>query len=138
MNAVRVHHFIERATDHLESMRITRRDSYFNSAALLAIHCALCYSDALRTGLGGEKLSSDNHQRAVAELDKLIPSRRIPDRTGIAHLSQLIAKKSLVAYGDKRLAPQDFLDLVTKAERFARWANGVGKELKIQGWRDDA
>ena len=136
MHGIRVQHFIGRATDYLEAMRLTQRNAYLNAAALLAIHCALSYSDALRTGLGSDTLSSDDHRYAVSDLEQLVSKKRISDRTGITQLAGLLSKKSKVAYGSKRLAIQDFSDLVTKAERFVRWANNVGKELKIEGWRN--
>jgi hypothetical protein len=138
MQSVQVQHHIRRATDFLDGMHLTRNDKDFlNSSALLAIHSAVSYSDALRVGLGALTVSADDHRKAVDELERLLPVSRLIDRTGFAHLRGLISKKSLVAYGSQRLNDQDFLGLVTKAERFAKWANSVGKQLKIEGWRDD-
>jgi hypothetical protein len=53
MQAVRVEHYIRRANDFLDGMRLTNLDeSLLSSSALLAIHSAVSYSDALRIGLG--------------------------------------------------------------------------------------
>jgi hypothetical protein len=113
-------------------------DAFLNSSALLAIHCAISYSDALRVGLGGsETTAAEDHSFAATDLERLLSARRFEDRTGFRHLRGLLSKKTLVAYGSHHLNDSDFLDLVTKAERFATWANRVGQQLHIQGWRDD-
>jgi hypothetical protein len=136
MDALRVEHHLRRADDFLEGTRFTTDDaSVANSSALLAIHSALSYNDALRAGLGAAKLSANDHSSVVNDMDRLIPPNRIRDRSGLEQLKILLAKKSAVAYGDGRIAAQDMKALTTRAERFARWANNIAKELKIEGWR---
>jgi len=135
MQAVEVEHYIRRATDFLEGMELTRSDlSYWNSSALLAIHSALSYSDALRRGLGDDTLSADDHRQAVASLERRLIAREVRDRTGLRHLNFLLARKTLVAYGGERLERTDYEALFTRAERFARWADVTGTLLKIEGW----
>ncbi len=119
-------------------MKLLRtEDEFLNASALLAIHSAISYNDALRVGLDDYDLSADDHLDAAGDLEKLLATRRFDDRAGLKHLRGLLKKKSLVAYGSHHLNVQDFRDLVTKAERFEIWANKVGRELKIEGWRDD-
>lgn len=129
-------HYIHRATDFLEGMQLTRTDeSYWNSSALLAIHSAVSYSDALRLGLGDQKLSADDHQKSADSLQKLLASKHLEDQAGFKHLRFLLSKKNLVAYGDQRLEHSDYEMLFTKAERFARWADKIGSQLNIEGWK---
>jgi hypothetical protein len=134
MQAVQVQHYIQRATDFLEGMQLTRADqSYWNSSALLAIHSAVSFTDALRTGLGDQELP-DDHKKAVVALQRLLPAKRLEDQTGFRHLQYLISKKNLVAYNNQRLERTDYEALFTKAERFAKWANNVGRRLNVKGW----
>ena len=93
---MQVQHYIHRATDFLEGMQLTRTDeSYWNSSALLAIHSAVSYSDALRLGLGDQKVSADDHQKSADSLQKLLASKHLEDRAGFKHLRFLLSKKNL-------------------------------------------
>lgn len=136
MQSVRVQHYIQRATDLLEGMQLTRTDSsYWNSSALLAIHSAVSYSDALRVGLGDHSLASDDHGKAADALQKVLPSKNPDKNHGLGHLRYLLSKKHLVTYGDHRLERTDYETLFTKAERFAQWADKIGSQLNIEGWQ---
>jgi len=139
MQAVQVEHYVQRAADFFYAMLSLRDDeSYRNSSALLAIHSALSYSDALRVGLGDERLAADDHSRAADALRQMLPSNNnVSDQTGLGHLRYLLSNKSRVAYGSQRLAAKEFEMLYTRAERFATWANHVSRQLKIEGWTHD-
>jgi hypothetical protein len=138
MQAVQVQLYIHRAIDFLEGMQLTRTDEYYwNSSALLAIHSAVSYSDALRLGLGDQKLSADDHQKAADSLQKLLASKHLEDQAGFKHLRFLLSKKNLVAYGDQRLEYTDYEALFTRAERFAQWAGKTGRKLNLAGWQHD-
>jgi hypothetical protein len=93
------------------------------------------YSDALRIGLGDRKLSADDHRQAADELQKALPFGNAGDHTGIKHLRYLLSKKHLVAYGDQRLEQADYETLFTRAERFALWADRMGNQLDMEGWK---
>jgi len=116
-------------------MQFLRDDeSYRNSSALLGIHSAISYCDALRTGLEDETLASENHQMAADALQRLLSTRYTGNDDGLRHLKALLSKKSAVAYGSRRLGNNDFQLIFTQAERFTKWANSVGSQLKIEGW----
>ena len=136
MQAVQMQHYIQRATDFLEGMQLTRNDqSYLNSSALLAIHSAVSFTDALRLGLGDQSLASDDHKKAADSLQKMLSTRNTDEQTGLGHLRYLLSRKHLVAYGNRRLERTDYETLFTKAERFAKWADKIGVQLKIEGWQ---
>lgn len=138
MQAVQVQHYIQRATDFFNGMQLTRdEEPYRNSSALLAIHSAVSYTDALRTGLGDENLSGDDHRQAADALRPLLNTRSVKAQDGVGHLQYLISRKSSVAYGSERLGANEFLSLVIRAERFAKWANGIGRQLNLEGWNYD-
>lgn len=127
--------FLDRAQDFLLGMQLLREDDlYRNSSALLGIHAAVAYTDALRVGLGDESLAADDHQGAVSSLRQLVGSRGQEVECGLKHLRSLVSKKSAVAYGKRRLAAEDYQLIFTQAERYAKWANAAGGQLKIEGW----
>ncbi len=124
--------YLNRAQDFARGMGLMRDDpAYTQSAALLAIHSAIAYSDALRTGLGDAVLSSDDHQSALKTLRSLIDADEV---SGLAQLQKLLTYKSAVSYGNRRMDVQRLKLLCTESQRFARWANTLGT-AKILGWR---
>jgi hypothetical protein len=138
MPAIQVEHYLKRAADFSYVVLVLRGDeSHRNSSALLAIHAAISYSDALRAGLGDVKLGVDDHSKAADALKRVLALKVVDDETGLGHLRYLLSNKSLVAYGDQRINAKDFEMLFTKAERFVAWANRIGMQLKIEGWTDD-
>jgi hypothetical protein len=138
MQGRQVQHYIERATDFTRGMKLMSDDEdHMNSSALLAIHSAISYSDALRAGLGDARLSSDDHRSAADTLQGLLKSTRVKEQKGLRHFKLLLSKKSRVAYSDQPLSLTECKDLITAAERFEVWANQVGKHLNLEGWTHD-
>jgi hypothetical protein len=138
MSALTVEHYLQRARDFFLGMHLVRdADAYRNSAALLAIHSAVSFSDALRTGLGDVRLASDNHDQAADSLRRLLVPKRVELGNGLNHLKNLLASKSGVAYGNERLSDNELRKLILGAERFSAWANDMGKLLGLEGWTDD-
>ncbi len=135
MAAIHVQHFLDRAQDFLQGMQLLREgELYRNSSALLGIHAAVAYTDALRVGLGDETLASEDHQAAVKALRLLLLSSGQDVESGLRHLRSLLGKENVVAYGDRRLSTNDYQLIFTQAERFAKWANMAGDQLHIEGW----
>jgi hypothetical protein len=104
------------------------------SPAQLGINCAISYSDALRSGMGREKLSSGDHSTAASDLESLLKSRNVESRKGIGHLKKLLRMKNRIAYDPVMVRENEVDDAVKQAERFADWAEEAGRKLKIEGW----
>jgi hypothetical protein len=139
MNALRVGHYIGRADDFYRGLELIRGEQdYRCSSALLAIHSAISYSDALRVGLGETQVHADDHRGALASLKRLLGSRRIKDEGGFAQFEYLISMKTFVAYGNQRLDEKRWMRINLSAERFANWVWRVAKELNMEGWSDGA
>ena len=146
MIAFEVQHFLGRARDLLEGMKIlVNAEAYIlgenvvqfrHSPALLGIHCAISYCDALRIGLGSSKVSSENHGSATEDLKRCLKGK-IESLRGTEHLGNLLAKKSRIAYAPAMVRENEVEEIVKHAERFALWAEETGKKLKIEGWGDD-
>lgn len=136
MEAVEVQNFLARARDFLKGMELLQDDlaEYRSSSALLGIHGAISYSDALRTGLGSEDVSSDDHRNAARELKRLLTDRNFDKPQGADRPGKLLGKKSTVEYSADALKESTAKEIVDQAQRFAAWAEETGKKLKIEGW----
>ena len=139
MVAVQVQHYRGRAQDFLEGMKFLKDDlaGFRYSCALLGIHGAISYCDALRIGLGSETVSSDDHGKAATDLRSLLSAQRVERPQGLGHLEKLLGKKSRIAYAREASDVGDIEQIVQHAERFAAWAEKLGKALRIKGWEDD-
>jgi hypothetical protein len=139
MIAITVQHHLSRARDFFKGMDLLKDDldGYQYSSALLGIHSAVSYCDALRIGMGSETLSSDDHRSAAKELRTLLSSRRYEEQNGVDRLERLLGQKSMIAYSQERANEKNIKSVVQQAERFALWAERAGKRLRIEGWGDD-
>ncbi len=137
MISVQVQHYLSRARDFLQGVDLLKEDldEYKYSSALLGIHAAISYCDAMRVGLGSERLSSEDHLSAVADLKSHLGARKLNASKGTDRLQRLLGVKSKIAYGPYA-SGLDFGRVVQDAIRFAAWAELAGKTLRIEGWRD--
>lgn len=136
MKSVDVQLYLNRARDFLRGMTLLKDDlTEFNySPALLGIHGAISYCDALRIGLGGKAVSSENHKSAARELKLLLASRECNDKQGIERLRNLLGYKGVVAYSVDRVSEKEIKLIIQHAERFALWAERTGTQLNLEGW----
>jgi len=147
MITVEVQHHLSRARDFVEGMSRLLKEEMFvleddfvrfrYSPALLGIHGAISYCDALRIGLGSEKLSSDDHRNATRELKSLLAERKLQGTEGADRLDKLLGKKSRIAYAREASDDTGIKQITLHAERFAKWAEAAGRALKIEGWGDE-
>ncbi len=136
MGAVQVQHYLGRARDFFNGMRLLREDlsEYKASSALLGVHSAISYSDALRVGMGCADVSSDDHRNSTSDLRVRLASRKFEKMQGTTRLERLISRKNGVAYACEALRENEIEELVKQAERFASWAEEAGRQLQIEGW----
>jgi len=142
MATVEVQHFLDRARDFLKGKDLLRDkkllgddlDLYRLSFALLGIHCAISYSDALRTGMGCEKVSLEDHSQAANDLRKRLKSRSFENLKGISHLESLIKMKNKIEYEPITIKENQIEEIMKHAKRFAEWADTTGRNQQIEGW----
>ena len=136
MAAVVVQSYLARARDFLKGMEFLQNDlaEYRSSSALLGIHSAISYSDALRSGMGSADVSLDDHGNAAQELKRLLTVRRFDRPQGADRLSKLLGMKSRVEYSSDTLKETTAKEIIVQAERFAAWAEETGTKLQIEGW----
>ena len=136
MAAVEVQCFLARARDFLKGMELLKDDLavFRSSSALLGIHAAISYSDALRSGMGSRDVSSDDHRIAAQELKRLLAARNFDRQQGADRLNRLLGMKSKVEYSAHTLKENSAKDIIDQAQRFAAWAEDTGAKLQIEGW----
>jgi enoyl-CoA hydratase/carnithine racemase len=114
--------FFERANHLSAARRLVADDADFTSAlALLAVHSAISWSDAVAVKLVGSVVKNEDHMTAAQTLEKRCASRRL-NRDGLKHLKKLIQEKSKISYGDQRTTSDAARALSISAERFEIWA----------------
>jgi hypothetical protein len=122
-------HYVEKADHFFQAMKLLSDDmpAYSSSVGLLAVHCSISLNDAIAVGVTGKRSKSEGHRRAAMDLERLCKANKVTDRKGVQHLSWLLARKTDVAYGEKRLERNDLLLAKDKAERFQAWAYNIFK-----------
>jgi hypothetical protein len=98
--------------------------AYASAAALLAVHSAISYSDALLIGLGGARPRGENHREAISALRLVCTGAKIEPR-GIAHLQKLLSAKTDISYGEKPVNEVRIAALCDAATRFETWVERV-------------
>jgi hypothetical protein len=140
MQVVRMRVYLAKARDFLDGMKLSSELAESEcraSSALLAVHSAISYGDALWVGLGQKETAAQGHKSRAPRLKKLLNERSYPRQQGLMHLERLLGYKTNVAYSDTSVTEKQVKVMIDHALRFSTWANTVGSELKIEGWRDD-
>jgi len=118
--------YYRRATQLADAMKLCRDDlpAYASAAALLAVHSAISYSDALLIGFSGTRPRGENHREAVTALKRACTKAKI-DQAGIKHFQSLASAKTDISYGEKRVDDERVAALCIAAERFQVWAERI-------------
>ena len=118
--------YYRRATQLADAMKLCQDDptAYASAAALLAVHSAISYSDAVLLGLGSSRPRGENHREAITALKRACTRAGI-EIQGLPHFQRLIGAKSDISYGDKQVDNDRVKALCAAAERFQVWAERV-------------
>ncbi|MFP5248939.1 MAG: hypothetical protein ACLGP3_03835 [Acidobacteriota bacterium] len=115
-----------RAMQLADAMRLCQDDlaAYASAAALLAVHSAISFSDAVLIALGGARPRGENHQQAITALKRACTREKV-DQHGIKHFQSLISAKTDISYSEKRVDDKRIEALCITAERFQVWAERI-------------
>jgi hypothetical protein len=115
-----------RATQLADAMKLCQGElpAYGSAAALLAVHSAISYSDAVVIGLGGNRSRGENHAQAVTALKRACTKANV-DNQGVGHFQRLIGAKTDISYGDRQVDNERIAALCIAAERFQVWAERI-------------
>ncbi len=135
---VRVSVYHRRATQLADAMRLCHDDlaGYASAAALLAVHSAISYNDAVILGLGGQRPRKRDHKMAVPDLKRACSGARIDSQVsnqGIEQLKKLLGAKTDISYGDKHVDDEWIAALCIAAERFQVWAERIMQRQRGRG-----
>ena len=136
MSAIEVRSYLAKAEDFLDGMKFFAGSADHRvSMALLAVHSAISYGDALWVGLGNENKATASHINRKIELEKLLNQIGYKDIQGLKHLDSLIGNKTKIAYSADLLTEKTVTDMAIHAQRFANWAARAANALDAEGWR---
>lgn len=97
-------------------------DRYGNAIAVLAVHAAIAWTDALTIAYQGVKHTGSDHRRASDLLLEALGHRRVsPDAR--RKLEAILQTKEEVSYQGEFYRVQDALTLLTRLRAFVRWAD---------------
>ncbi len=118
-----------RALQLAKAMKLCWADlsSYGAAAALLAVHSAISYNDALLIKLTGKRPRGRDHKQAVKAIIIACEKAAIPG-DGIQHLDELVSAKTEVSYGEEEADNERVHILCLAAEQFYRWVEPLLKE----------
>jgi hypothetical protein len=113
--------FIERGDQLSESRNLMKGAREYTSAlALVSIHGAIAFNDALLVKLTGKHRMDSDHMGAVRRTKKQCSVKRISPK-GVKHLEDLIRAKTRVSYSDERTTTEIADRLAVSSERFEAW-----------------
>jgi len=113
----------ERGLQLAKAMRLCQDNDppFPSAAALLAIHSAIAYNDAVQIKLTGKRSKFEDHRRAVKATTDGCKRARI-QTNGVEQLRALLGAKTDIAYGGRQVEAQLADRLCTAADRFEAWA----------------
>ncbi len=128
MDEIRIEVYHERATQLADAMELCHDSmaDYASAVALLAVHSAISFNDALLTRLTGKRPKGDDHERVVSATRNACVKDNI-EMQGIKHLARLLSAKTDISYGDKEVEYERIETLYETARRFQTWAERVIK-----------
>jgi hypothetical protein len=123
MDDARLAVYQDRGLQLAKAMRMCQGNDppYYSAAALLAVHSAIAYNDAVQIMLTGKRSQFEDHRRALKPTMSACQNARI-DPKGIEQLRILLGAKTDVSYVDKLVEAQIAFRLCTAADRFEAWA----------------
>jgi hypothetical protein len=112
---------LHRNTQELEAISETR---YGNGLAIIAIHAAIAYTDALTIAFRGIKSQDGDHVRAADVLAHVLGPQRDHARQ-VNRLRGILQAKSDASYSGQYYTFEDGKRLVREATEFIRWAEDM-------------
>ena len=118
-----------RALQLAKAMKLCWADlpSYAAAAALLAVHSAISYNDALLIKLTGKRPRGRDHKQAVRAIITACEKAAIPG-DGIQHLKDLVKAKNEVSYEEVEVDNERVHKLCLLAEQFYGWVEPLLKD----------
>jgi len=98
---------------------------YGNGLAIVAVHAAIAYTDALTVAFREMKSTDGDHTRAADVLVFVLGARA--DALQMKRLRRVLAAKSKVSYGGSYYTLEEGRDLLWHVEKYVAWAEEMLK-----------
>lgn len=92
---------------------------YGNAIAVIAIHAAIAYNDAITIAYAAFKSTEGEHEKAP---DALIAALKNPSPDNVDLLRAVVKKKDTVSYQGEYQTMGDAATILRRAEQFCAWA----------------
>lgn len=92
---------------------------YGNAIAVIAIHAAIAYNDAVTISYGAFKSTEGDHAKAP---DALLAALRNPPADRVDQLRAIVKKKDSASYRGEYYRVADATSVLRRTEDFCRWA----------------
>jgi len=115
--------YLNKAEEFYRTMQECFINGRWTSAALEAIHAAICANDALTIFVKGIKCSSPRHEDAVTLLQGLTELDGV--KVNSTHLLRIIKKKNTVEYYGESFSQKEAEEITQHAERFLNWVKSI-------------
>ena len=110
---------LHRNTQELEAISETK---YGNGLAIIAIHAAIAYTDALTIAYRGIKSQDGDHARAADVLAHALGSQEREHARQVNRLRAILQGKSDVSYSGQYYTLEEGRRIVRDTTEFIRWA----------------
>jgi hypothetical protein len=97
---------------------------YWTAAAVLIVHAAIAFADAICIKFSGQKSVGESHEETITMLEHIIAGGEEKSRA-INHLRRIIEKKTEVSYMGELYSSSDARELWRQLERFREWAIAI-------------
>lgn len=101
-----------------------------NGVAVLCVHAAIAYGDAIGILAAGKKSKSGDHRDAAAFLASVIPIRTTEDKAALRAFQAILNRKDEVSYADDILDASEAEALLERLGKFAHWAEKTFKDIQ--------
>ena len=98
-------------------------DSYGNVIGIIAVHCAIAFSDTLCIRFGGYKSSEGDHTQAAEALQDALGTRSDADM--LKNLQRVLARKDQVSYQGTYFTVEDAGQIVRDLIAFSEKAEAI-------------
>lgn len=109
-------------------------ESYASAVALLAVHSAISFSDAVLIRLTGQRSRSKDHRKTIDAITDACKKAKI-QTGGVKHLDKLVSAKTDISYGDREVDEQTVNVLYLAAGRFQAWAEHLLENERGGTWQ---
>lgn len=100
-----------------------------NGLALLCVHAAIAYADALAVRAGGVKSTSGEHLDAVDLLEAVVRVATDADRAAVKALRYVLQRKDEVSYTATLVRSDDATWVLERLQTFGDWAESRHAQL---------